>query len=60
MMEVIRSSETSFLKEPHNVTSQKKAFFIVTAVKNDMLRTAKLLNSNENNSLLVEGRNMVY
>jgi hypothetical protein len=32
-MEEIRSSETSVLKEPHGVTSQKTVFFIVTAVK---------------------------
>jgi hypothetical protein len=32
-MEAIVSSETSVLKDPHGVTSQKTAFFIVTAVK---------------------------
>jgi hypothetical protein len=32
-MEAIYSSETSVLKEPHCITSQKTAFFIVTAVK---------------------------
>jgi hypothetical protein len=33
MMEVTRSSETSVLTRPHDVTYQKMAFFIVTAVK---------------------------
>jgi hypothetical protein len=33
MMEVIRSPETSYLKEPHGVISQTTEFFIVTAVK---------------------------
>jgi hypothetical protein len=33
MIEAIRSSEMSFLQEPHNVTSKKTAFFIVTAVE---------------------------
>jgi hypothetical protein len=33
MMETIRSSETSFLQEPHDVTFQKTAFFIVTVVE---------------------------
>jgi hypothetical protein len=33
MMEAMRSSKTSFLKEPHGVSSQKTAFFIVAAVK---------------------------
>jgi hypothetical protein len=33
MMEAIYSSETSDLPKPHGVTSQKTAFFIVTAVK---------------------------
>jgi hypothetical protein len=37
MKEAIRSSETSILKEPHGVTSQKTAFFIVTAVKTSNL-----------------------
>jgi hypothetical protein len=32
MLEVLSSSETSFLQEPHGVTSQKTPFFIVTAV----------------------------
>jgi hypothetical protein len=32
-MEAICSSETWFLQEPHGATSQKTAFFIVTAVK---------------------------
>jgi hypothetical protein len=37
-MEVIPSSDTSVLtQEPHGVTSQKPAFFIVTAVKNSNL-----------------------
>jgi hypothetical protein len=33
MMETVRSSETRFLQEPHGVTSQKTAFFIVTSMK---------------------------
>jgi hypothetical protein len=33
MMEALRSTETSVLKEPHGVTSQMAPFFIVTAVK---------------------------
>jgi hypothetical protein len=33
MMEALSSSETSVLQQPHGVTSQKTAFFIVTAVK---------------------------
>jgi hypothetical protein len=37
MMEAIRSSETRFLQEPFGVTSQKTAFFTVTAVKNSNL-----------------------
>jgi hypothetical protein len=32
-MEAMLSSETSVLTEPHGVTSQTTAFFIVTAVK---------------------------
>jgi hypothetical protein len=37
MMEAIRSSETSVLTEPHVVSSQNTAFFIVTAVKTSNL-----------------------
>jgi hypothetical protein len=37
MMEAMCSSETSVLKEPHGVTSQKTALFIVTAVKTSNL-----------------------
>jgi hypothetical protein len=37
MMDVLRSSETSVLKEPHGLSSQKTAFFIVTAVKTSNL-----------------------
>jgi hypothetical protein len=33
MMEAQWSSETSVPKEPHGITFQKTAFFIVTAVK---------------------------
>jgi hypothetical protein len=33
MMETPLSSETSFLQEPHGVTSQKTAFFDVTSVR---------------------------
>jgi hypothetical protein len=35
--EALRSSERRFLQEPHGVTSQKTAFFIVTAVKTSNL-----------------------
>jgi hypothetical protein len=34
MMEAIHSSYTSVFTRPHGVTSQKRAFFVVTAVKN--------------------------
>jgi hypothetical protein len=37
MMEALRSSETSVIKEPHGVTCQKTAFFIATAVKTSNL-----------------------
>jgi hypothetical protein len=37
LMEAIRSSEMSVLQEPHGVTFQKTAFFIVTAVKTSSL-----------------------
>jgi hypothetical protein len=37
MVEAIGVSETSVLTEPHDVTSQKTAFFIVTAVKTSNL-----------------------
>jgi hypothetical protein len=37
MMEAIRSSDTWFLQHSHAVTSQKTAFFIVTAVKTSNL-----------------------
>jgi hypothetical protein len=33
MIEGIHSSEMSVLEEPHSVTSQNTAFFIVTTVK---------------------------
>jgi hypothetical protein len=33
MMEALGSSENWFLQEPHDVTSRKTTFFIVTAVK---------------------------
>jgi hypothetical protein len=33
MMEALSSSETSVIQEPQGVTSQKKAFFIVTTLK---------------------------
>jgi hypothetical protein len=36
-MEAIRSSETRLLQEPHGVTSQKTALFIVSAVKTSSL-----------------------
>jgi hypothetical protein len=37
MMDVIHSPKCSFLQEPHGVTSQKAAFFIVTAMKPQIL-----------------------
>jgi hypothetical protein len=37
IMEAIRSSESPFLQEPHGVTSQKAAFFIVTAMRTSNL-----------------------
>jgi hypothetical protein len=37
MMEALGSLETSVLKEPHGVTSQKTAFVTVTAVKTSNL-----------------------
>jgi hypothetical protein len=36
-MEVISTSETSVLKKPHGVRSQKTAFFLATAVKTSNL-----------------------
>jgi hypothetical protein len=36
-IEAIRSSETYVLQEPHGVTSQKTAFFLVTARKTSNL-----------------------
>jgi hypothetical protein len=33
MMEAIHSSKSQFLQEPHSVTSQEMAFFIVITVK---------------------------
>jgi hypothetical protein len=39
MMEALRSSKTLFLQEPHGVTSQKMACFMVTAVKTSKLTT---------------------
>jgi hypothetical protein len=41
MMEVLLSSEPSVLDEPHSVTSQKMAFFIVNAVKTSHLTFLK-------------------
>jgi hypothetical protein len=37
MMEALSSSEMSVLQEPHGVTSQKKAVFIVTDLKTSNL-----------------------
>jgi hypothetical protein len=37
MKEVLSSSETSVLQEPHGVTPQKTPFFTVTAVKTSNL-----------------------
>jgi hypothetical protein len=41
--EALRSSETSFLQEPHGVTSQKSPFFIVIAVKPKILHEWKYI-----------------
>jgi hypothetical protein len=42
MMEAKLSSQTSFIQEPHGVTSQKAAFFIVTIVEtSDLTRQRK-------------------
>jgi hypothetical protein len=38
MKEALSSSETSVLKQPYDVTSQKTPFFIVTAVKTSSLK----------------------
>jgi hypothetical protein len=38
IMEVLRSPKRRLLQEPHSTTSQKTAFFIVTAVKTSNLR----------------------
>jgi hypothetical protein len=43
MKEALRSSETSVLKEPHGVTSQKTPFFIATVVKTSNLTYRKTL-----------------
>jgi hypothetical protein len=37
MKEALSSSETSVITKPHDVTSQKTTFFIVTAVKTSNL-----------------------
>jgi hypothetical protein len=42
MVQVIRSSETLFLREPHGVTSQKTELFTVAAVKTSNLTTLYL------------------
>jgi hypothetical protein len=39
MKEALSSSETRFLQEPYGVTSQKRPFFIATAVKTSNLTT---------------------
>jgi hypothetical protein len=47
MMEAIPSSKTSFLQEPHGITSQKMAFFIVTTMKISNL--TRIITLNESN-----------
>jgi hypothetical protein len=42
MMEALHSLKRRFLQEPHGVTSQKTAFFIVTAVKTQILQSVTL------------------
>jgi hypothetical protein len=37
MMEALSSSDSRFLQEPHDVTSQETEFFIVTAVNTSVL-----------------------
>jgi hypothetical protein len=46
MMEAIRFSITSVLKEPHYVTSQKTTFFIVTVVRTKILHKRILIKFN--------------
>jgi hypothetical protein len=41
-METVLSSETSVLTNPHGLTSQKTAFFIVTAAKTSDLTKTEL------------------
>jgi hypothetical protein len=43
MMEALSSSETRLIQEPHGVTYQKTAFFIVTAVKTSNLTKIRRL-----------------
>jgi hypothetical protein len=47
MMEAIHSSETSFLQEPHGITSQNMTLFIVNAVKTSNLTQFSYLLSHE-------------
>jgi hypothetical protein len=47
MMEVIVPPKHRFILEPHGITSQKKAFFIVTAAE-----TSKFTFENDFNKLL--------
>jgi hypothetical protein len=42
MMEALISSETPFLQEPQGITTQKTAFFLVTAVKTSSLLSHQL------------------
>jgi hypothetical protein len=45
MIEARRSSERLFLQERHDVTSQKTAFFIVTAMKLQIIHSINRLGS---------------
>jgi hypothetical protein len=51
MMETLRSSETSFLQEPHGVTSQKTAIFTVTG--RDYLKSYKIYNIKRMNFIVM-------
>jgi hypothetical protein len=51
MKEALRSSETSVIKEPHGVTSQKTPFFIVIAVNtSNLIKSTEFLNRIATNS----------
>jgi hypothetical protein len=51
MKEALGSSETSFIQEPHGLTSQKTPFLIFTAVKTSKLKSTLLSCGLQNNLL---------